>query len=123
MTFTRREEISDQCRRRVVDWHNLKKLERTMTDHIIYKYVLPGEQGVVDLNMPEGATVLYVASVNDVVCLWARVKPDAPIVAHTFAVVGTGAPMEQAAALGSHVGTAVTLNGRATWHVFDLGVV
>lgn len=123
MTCKRREEISDQCRRRVVDWYNLRKLERAMTDHIIYKYTLPGEQGAFDLKMPEGATVLHVASVNDVVCLWIRVKPDAPIVARTFAVVGTGESMEKAAALGAHIGTAVTLNGQLTWHVFDLGVV
>lgn len=94
-----------------------------MTDYIIYKYTLPGQQGAFDLNMPEGALVLHVASVNDVVCLWARVKPDATIVTRTFAVVGTGEAMEKASALGSHVGTAVTLNGQLTWHVFDLGVV
>lgn len=93
-----------------------------MTPHVIYKYGLPGTQGVVRISMPEGATILKVASVNDVVCLWARVKPDQRIVKRKLALVGTGESMEPDAALGIYVGSAITLNGRLVWHVFDLGI-
>ena len=90
---------------------------------LIYKYELPGQLGVYELEMPQGAVVLHVASVNDVVCLWATVEPGRLSEQRTFVIAGTGQPMEQAAALGEHVGTAITLNGKLVWHVFDVGVL
>jgi hypothetical protein len=92
-----------------------------MTAHVIYKYVLPSERKVVKLDMPEGATILHVASVNDSVILWARVKPSMPIVKRRISVIGQGADFDVDTALGLFVGVAVTMNGLAPWFVFDLG--
>ena len=92
-----------------------------MTAHVIYKYGLPGIEGRVTLKMPEGATIMHVASVNDIVCVWVRVKPDRPVVDRTLALVGTGSSMEPEVALGLYIGSAITLNGRLVWHAFDLG--
>jgi hypothetical protein len=92
-----------------------------MSAHVIYKYILPSDQGLVDLNMPEGATILHVDSVNDSVVLWARVKPMAPFVKRRLSVIGQGVPFDVDTALGLFVGVAVTLNGLAPWFVFDLG--
>lgn len=94
-----------------------------MSAHVIYKYTLPSDQGLVELDMPEGSTILHVDSVNDVVVLWARVKPDAPTVRRCLSVIGPGEPFDACTALGLFVGVAVTLNGLAPWFVFDLGTV
>lgn len=91
-----------------------------MTEHIIYKYTLQGIEGQTIIEMPDGAFILHVASVNDVVCVWACVDPDEPIVKRTLALVGTGSLYSPS---GLYVGSAITLNGRVVWHVFDLGVV
>ena len=94
--------------------------------HVIYKYTLPSNQGFVELDMPEGATILHVDSVNDTVVLWARVKPSTPsrpLVKRRLSVIGPGEPFDVDTALGLFVGVAVTLNGLAPWFVFDLGTV
>jgi hypothetical protein len=94
-----------------------------MTAHVIYKYVLPSERKVVELDMPEGAAILHVDSVNDAVTLWARVKPNMPLVKRRISVIGQGEDFDVPTALGLFVGVAVTLNGTAPWFVFDLGTV
>ena len=94
-----------------------------MSAHEIYKYTLPSERGIVELDMPEGATILHVDSVNDIVTLWARVKPDVPIVKRRLSVIGQGVDFDVPTALGSYVGVAVTLNGLEPRFVFDLGTV
>lgn len=94
-----------------------------MSAHVIYKYTLPSERGIFELIMPEGATIMHVASVNDIVYLWARVKPDMPKVTRRLSVIGQGVPFDVDTALGAFVGVAVTLNGLAPWFVFDLGTV
>lgn len=93
-----------------------------MTDYIIYKYDL--DAYVVDnvIPMPYGAIILYVASVNDQLALWARVDPVASVVDRRLSVIGTGTPLPPENTLGRHVGSAALLNGRLVAHVFDLGV-
>ncbi len=93
-----------------------------MTEHIIYKYTLDFEVTANIVPMPKGATILHVQAVNDQICVWARVKPDAPSVKRKLAVIGTGNPMPPSVAPGQHVGSAVLLGGRLVAHIFDLGV-
>lgn len=85
---------------------------------LIYKYTLSSEPGPECVTMPAGAVLLHVAAVNDVVCLWATVDPDAAPAKRALYLAGTGHDPR-----GEYVGTAVTLNGRLVWHVFDLGEV
>lgn len=87
--------------------------------HTIYKYVLDVEDEQ-QLPMPKGATILHVASVSDQVTLWALVDPDAPVVNRKFVIHGTGHDVTEP---DQYVGTAITMNGRLVWHVFDRGEV
>lgn len=92
-----------------------------MSAHVIFKYRLPSERGIVELDMPEGATIMHVASVNDGVVLWARVKRNMPIVKRRLSVIGQGVDFDVDTALGIFVGVALILNGLEPRFVFDLG--
>lgn len=88
---------------------------------IIYKYIIPVETQHCVLAIPEGATILHVESVNDQVCMWMCVDPNAPLVDRGIGVMTTGAELPDTVAKGTFIGTAVTLSGRVVYHLFDLG--
>lgn len=92
-----------------------------MTPHTIYKYTL--DEGQHLITMPKGATILHVESVNDVVRMWVMVQPTGESEKRRIATVMTGYNLLPEEAEGDYIGTAVCLNGRMVWHVFDLGVV
>ena len=72
------------------------------------------------LEMPAGARVLSVGVQFGKPCLWALVDPAAPLVAHGFAVTGTG---HQAGGLkpAAFVGTFQLHGGALIYHLFDTG--
>lgn len=89
--------------------------------HTIYKYVLDIDDEQT-LTIPAGGTILHIESVNDSVCMWVRVNDSSPLVPRRFAILGTGHTIPKDVLLkGKFIGTAVTVNGRLVWHVFDLG--
>lgn len=83
----------------------------------IFKYVLETTDRQL-VEMPIGCTILHVASVNDQICLWVRVNPEARKVVRIFYVFPTGREFDIDRA--TYVGTAV---GHAVWHVYDAGIV
>lgn len=89
---------------------------------LIYKYTLDVEN-VQIIEMPKGAVLLHVASVNDSICLWAQVDPEAPMVKRRFGLGGTGKGFIEHAGDGGYVGCAITMRGLHVWHVFDYGEV
>ncbi len=91
-----------------------------MTPHTIYKYDL--EEGQNLISMPKGAIILHVESVNDVPRMWVQVQAGGAIENRRIAMVMTGHNLDPEELQGKYIGTAVCLNGREVWHVFDLGV-
>lgn len=92
-----------------------------MTPHTIYKYDLEEGQNVI--SMPKGAIILHVESVNDVVRMWVQVQAAGESEKRRIDMVMTGYNLEPEQLRGKYIGTAVCVNGRLVWHVFDLGVV
>lgn len=92
-----------------------------MTPHTIYKYDL--EEGHHVIIMPKGAVILHVESVNDVVRMWVQVQAAGESEKRRISMVMTGHNLEPEELQGKYIGTAVCVNGRLVWHVFDLGVV
>lgn len=90
---------------------------------MIYKYTLDVTQPVNRVQMPKGAKILHVASVNDQVCVWARVIPTAPLVDRSLSMVDTGEPLLADHKTSRYIGTAVLVSGQLVVHVFDLGEV
>ena len=70
-----------------------------------------------ELEMPEGATILHVHEQNTAICLWALVDPNAPTVARKFTIYGTGHPVPDAH--GAYVGTAHMMDGQLVFHLFE----
>lgn len=87
-------------------------MAKTLT---VYKYELAITDDQ-EIEMPQGAELLYVAMQYGKLQLWARVFPDSRIVRRRFRVAGTGHPD----ARGRYVGTIL---GQLVWHVFDRGEV
>ena len=84
--------------------------------NVIYKYPLmtADEQRV---DMPRGAHILSVDVQRGVYCLWALVDPQAEKEQRTFAIIGTGHPIADAARL-DYIGSA-QLGEALIFHVFE----
>lgn len=81
----------------------------------VWKYSLPIRDEPPTLRVPVGAEVLHVGQQNlrTEVVMWARVRPDQPLVERQFIVRGTGHPVPADA---RYVGTVVL--PLLVWHVF-----
>lgn len=68
--------------------------------------------------MPKGATLLYVAVQRDTPCIWAEVDPEAKQFERSFAIYGTGHPMQ--AINRNYIGSYMLHGGALVFHVFEL---
>ena len=84
----------------------------------IWKYTVPfPPHDRFTLQIPQGARMLRVEVQHDVPCLWMFVPDtDAPKVARTYTVIGTGHPISEAA--GFYVGSFHLLDGDFVGHLF-----
>ena len=83
----------------------------------IYKYpVTVYDDFVVEL--PEGARVLTVDVQHGEPVMWAMVDPTAPTSKRHFRLIGTGHPIEDAAAL-TFIGTFQMRDGALVFHLFE----
>lgn len=83
----------------------------------VFKYELPIVTGV-DVEMPIGAEVLWVAAQGTLPYIWARIDPSAPIAPRRFYVYGTG--YQIAADLPQrHIGSFMLFGGAFVGHVFE----
>jgi hypothetical protein len=82
---------------------------------VIWKYTLAEVEN--DVEMPQGAQILTVASQFNEICVWARVDPEAPRVTRTFYVVGTGC--SDLEGVGTYYGSALLDDGKYVFHVFE----
>lgn len=73
--------------------------------------------GLVNITMPEGATVLHVECENRQPCMWAMVDPQAPKALRQFYTIGTGHPFPDR--VGAHIGTFQMHGGSFIWHIFE----
>ena len=86
-----------------------------MTLQRVYKYPLPVGDWVT-VTMPDGAEPLCVQVQHGEPCLWARVAPGNPPVAHHFRIAGTGHDL--GSNLGRHIGSFQLAGGALVFHVF-----
>jgi hypothetical protein len=88
----------------------------------IYKYTL-GPAGRQTIDIPTGFKVRHVgpqrvtSATMEGIQLWAEVDPNAPTVAATFEMAGTGHPVP---VTGIYCGTAVMGDG-FIWHIYLVG--
>jgi hypothetical protein len=89
----------------------------------IYKYKVATEDRV-EIQTHRGAQLLSVQDQNDGLRLtyWFLVDTSEPIVPHTFAVFGTGRPVDVEDEDMFHVATVQQLRGSLVWHVFEMFV-
>lgn len=83
---------------------------------VIWKLELPVED-YVELRMPLGAEVLYIAVQHGKPMLWFLCDPDARPTTRRFRVAGTGHPIEKD--VGVYIGSFQLADGRLVFHVFD----
>ncbi len=81
----------------------------------IHKFGVPYGPGEFSLYLPADAEPLCVQLQYGNPQVWVRLDPDAPLVYHAFAVVGTGCPCPST---GRYLGTFQQGNGALVWHVF-----
>ncbi len=82
----------------------------------VYKYQLPPEPGLYEIQMPLTAEILVVREQGSAISIWARVLTDEDSkMAWKFLVVETGAE----APPGSWLGTACFASGAYVLHIFD----
>ena len=86
----------------------------------VFKYQL---QVISDqrIEMPKDAKVLHVGVQNNVMCLWAMVDGNAPLVKRHIGIYGTGHYIPVDVEPSHFVGTVMA--GMFVWHIFDLGEV
>jgi hypothetical protein len=85
----------------------------------IWKFVLQART-FQTIAMPEQAQILCAAAQGEDICIWAKVKPDAPYETRDIEVYGTGHPMsENSNRSKSYIGTAFLPTG-LVFHVFEL---
>lgn len=82
----------------------------------IWKYVL--DKPVMDIEMPQGATILTVQTQHGKPCLWALVDENRPRSIRTFVSVGTGHEFPKALAHHYYIGT-FQIEGTLVFHVFE----
>lgn len=81
----------------------------------IWKFSWPGAVSVTRFEMPKGAEVLYVASQNDIPCIWCKVDADSPSENRLFRLVGTGEVCPD----GQYVGSVQIQGGDFIFHIFE----
>lgn len=82
----------------------------------IHKYPLD-IKGKVLVDMPMGATPLYVGTQDGSPYIWAEVFTTMPMVKHSFYVVGTGYRLSTEH--GTYLGTFMLANDSLVFHVYD----
>jgi hypothetical protein len=81
-----------------------------------YRLSITGEQ---DVEMPFGSVPLSVHEQKGDICLWVMSDRDNSLGPRKVYIVGTGAPADYVAHSSiMYIGTVVTFDGRAAWHVF-----
>lgn len=80
---------------------------------------------MISFDMPADAEVLSVANQHECLCLWYKTDTDCrKRKVRWFRVAGTGHPLEDVAAtkcdLGRFLGTALFLDGKLVFHVFEV---
>lgn len=75
--------------------------------------------GGIPLVTPSPWEPLKLAYQGPNLCLWAEVDPDAPKVARTIVIIGTGHPFRDAPR--RYIGTIQTGGGTFIWHVYEFG--
>lgn len=84
----------------------------------IYKFPFETND-MVDISMPEGATILCVETQGEQPCMWALVDPDAPELNRKFRVFGTGHPVYDAEML-KFIATYQLQGGALVFHIFEV---
>jgi len=87
----------------------------------IFKYQIK-VQDVVEIEMPQGASVLTVQAQYGVPCIWAIVDPEQPLETRHFRIFGTGQPIEIESALNCYINTFQLLDGQFIGHLFELRI-
>lgn len=82
----------------------------------IWKFVFEIKD-LTDIEMPEGAELLYTDTQYDIPAIWAIVNPDAKRVHRRIRVAGT----EHSNVEGAYVGSFQMHGGQLVWHIFDQG--
>lgn len=82
----------------------------------VYKYPLY-VGGLQTISMPTGAEVLSAQVQRGQICLWALCNPEAQREDRTFAIYGTGHPVEDTP--GKFLGTVQLEGGAFIFHVFE----
>jgi hypothetical protein len=83
----------------------------------VWKYSVP----ILDrftIEMPHGAWLLHVGMHNGRPCLWAIVTPDAPPVARSFRLAGTGHPIGEESL--SYLGSFLMDRDEVIFHLFEV---
>lgn len=81
----------------------------------VFKYTLhPRELSV---EMPVGATIIYVASQRDQICVWAQIDPSAVKETVEFAIFGTGHEIYDSENL-EYLGSVQIHQGEFIFHVY-----
>lgn len=88
-----------------------------MSATVVWKFPIPYGRDIVEVLMPRGAEVLYVADQTGTPCMWARVDPDNEEVSRLFRFSGTGHYLDDE--VGAHIGS--WQQGSFVWHLFALG--
>lgn len=85
----------------------------------IYKYpFLIGD--IFEIEMPEDAVILWLASQNNIQYIWALVEIDKPKIKRTFRIYGTGYDFELDDNSYSYIGS---FNDHIfIWHVFEINM-
>ena len=81
----------------------------------VYKYPL-GLSDKLYLKMPEGSTLLHLATQREEPTLWAQVDTEKPNVDREFFFVGTGYPFPKE---GTYVGTVKLRSDSLVFHLFE----
>ena len=91
----------------------------------VWKYALPVQDEIIEVEMPKGAEILHVDTQREQVCLWALVESEQEKEIRRFRIHGTGHPLANNAGTGyntydTYVGTSIHLDGMLVWHVFEV---
>ena len=98
-----------------------------MSKRAVWKYPMGDwRTGMFSTVMPQGSRILSLQEqeVNDELCMWALVDPEAPMVQRHFVIVGTGhvfdSVPENNLSADNFVGTFQILKGALVFHVFEV---
>lgn len=74
---------------------------------------------LVRIDMPESAQILSAQTQGpyESLAIWALVDPNAPLIARTFRIAGTGHPIEEAV---TFIDTVQLQDGSLVFHVFEV---